>query len=245
MFLLIFRIISGIVFFVLVCIFGSVYCLINLNNPNNASYLGRIFGKMVCLFGIKVEKRIPKSVKKCKNAIYICNHQSNYDFLTASNIIQPYTVTIGKKSLVWLPFFGQLYWLSGNLLIDRSHKKKSYEKILDMLKKLRGGKISIWIFPEGKRNTSSSNLLPFKSGAFYMAIKSEVPLIPVCISRTLIKLRKKDNGLIIIEMLPPIDSKKWKINQFREFSTYCRSLMSSKIRVLDKEVKEKSKLFKR
>ncbi|STV06557.1 1-acyl-sn-glycerol-3-phosphate acyltransferase [Klebsiella pneumoniae subsp. pneumoniae] len=33
--------------------------------------------------------------------------RNNYDMVTASNIVQAPTVTVGKKSLLWIPFFGQ------------------------------------------------------------------------------------------------------------------------------------------
>ena len=48
--------------------------------------------------------------------------------VTASNIVQPRTVTVGK-SLVWIPFFGPLYWLTGNLLIDRDNRAKAHGTI--------------------------------------------------------------------------------------------------------------------
>jgi 1-acyl-sn-glycerol-3-phosphate acyltransferase len=53
------------------------------------------------VFGLKVELRKRESYG---NAIYIANHQNNYDMVTASNIVQPPTVTVGKKSLLWIPF---------------------------------------------------------------------------------------------------------------------------------------------
>ncbi len=76
-----------------------------------------MFGRLAPLFGLKVECRKPADAESYGNAIYIANHQNNYDMVTASNIVQPPTVTVGKKSLLWIPFFGQLYWLTGNLLI--------------------------------------------------------------------------------------------------------------------------------
>jgi 1-acyl-sn-glycerol-3-phosphate acyltransferase len=56
------------------------------------------------------------------NAIYIANHQNNYDMVTAAIVLPP-TVTVGKKPAVD-PVFGQLYWLTGNLLIDRNNRAK-------------------------------------------------------------------------------------------------------------------------
>lgn len=71
---------------------------------------------------------MPADAQNYGNAIYICNHQNNYDMVTAANIVQPPTVTVGKKPAVD-PFFGQLYWLTGNLLIDRNNRAKAHSTI--------------------------------------------------------------------------------------------------------------------
>ncbi|WP_204271450.1 1-acyl-sn-glycerol-3-phosphate acyltransferase, partial [Citrobacter freundii] len=62
-------------------------------------------------------------------SIYIGNHQNNFDMVTMSNAVQPNTVTVGKKSLVFIPFFGQLYWITGNILIDRGNRSKAHSTI--------------------------------------------------------------------------------------------------------------------
>jgi 1-acyl-sn-glycerol-3-phosphate acyltransferase len=49
------------------------------------------------VFGLKVE-RFRRVTSSYGNAIYIANHQNNYDMVTASNIVQPPTVTVGKKA---------------------------------------------------------------------------------------------------------------------------------------------------
>lgn len=61
-----------------------------------------MFGSLAPLFGLKVECRKPTDAESYGNAIYIANHQNNYDMVTASNIVQPPTVTVGKKSLLWI-----------------------------------------------------------------------------------------------------------------------------------------------
>ena len=82
-------------------------------------------GKVSKLLGLTVEVRIPESVKQLSPVVYICNHQNSYDIFTVSNAVRPGTVSVGKKSLKWIPFFGQMYWLTGNILIDRKNKNKA------------------------------------------------------------------------------------------------------------------------
>lgn len=97
--LLILRAVLATLFCILVCIFGSVYCLFSPRNPRHVATFGHLFGRLSTLFGIKVETRVPADAANNGNCIYIANHQNNYDMVTASNIVQPRTVTVGKK--VW------------------------------------------------------------------------------------------------------------------------------------------------
>lgn len=238
--LFIFRVIIVVIYCILVCVFGCIYCLFSPRNPKHVATFGHMFGRMAPLFGLKVETRLPADAASYGNAIYIANHQNNYDMVTVANIVQPPTVTVGKKSLVWIPFFGQLYWLTGNLLIDRNNRAKAHSTIAEVVKAFNNRKISFWMFPEGTRSRGRG-LLPFKTGAFHAAIAAGVPIIPVCVSNTSdkINLNRLNNGLVIVEMLPPIDTRKWGKDQVRELSKYCRDVMQAKIEELDKEVAQR------
>ncbi len=127
------RLILTVIYCILVCIFGSIYCLFSPRNPKHVATFGHMFGRLAPLFGLKVEKRLPEGAENFGNAIYIANHQNNYDMVTASNIVIPPTVTVGKKSLLWIPLFGQLYWLTGNLLIDRNNRAKAHGTIAEVV----------------------------------------------------------------------------------------------------------------
>lgn len=80
-----------------------------------------------------------------------------------------------------MPLFGQLFWLAGNVLIDRGNAQKARRSMLTTTHTLQHEETSIWVFPEGTRNLGES-LLPFKKGAFQMAIAAGVPIVPVCVS---------------------------------------------------------------
>jgi len=229
-----------VIYSLLVSVLGSIWCLFSPRNPRHVATFGHMFGRLSTVFGLKVELRKPQDAENYGNAIYIANHQNNYDMVTASKIVQPPTVTVGKKSLVWIPFFGQLYWLTGNLLIDRNNRSKAHGTIAEVVEQFRRRKISIWMFPEGTRSRGRG-LMPFKTGAFHAAIAAGVPIIPVCVSNThgKIKLNRWNNGLVIVEMLPPVDTQGWGKEQVRELAAHCRQLMEAKIAELDKEVAER------
>lgn len=231
------RFIVVVLYSIMVCIFGCIYCLFSPRNPKHVATFGHLFGRLAPVFGLKVETRLPAGYETFGNAIYIGNHQNNYDMVTAANIVQPPTVTVGKKSLLWVPFFGPIYWLTGNLLIDRDNRAKALTTITQVVNAIHSRKISVWMFPEGTRSRGRG-LLPFKTGAFHAAVSAGVPIIPVCVSNThgKVKLNRWNNGLVIVEMLPPVDVSGYGKDQVRQLATHCRELMAARIAELDAEV---------
>lgn len=234
------RTIVVVVYSLLVCVFGCIYCLFSPRNPRHVATFGHLFARLAPVFGLKVELRKPAGAENYPNAIYICNHQNNFDMVTAAAIVQPTTVTVGKTSLLWIPFFGLLYWLTGNLLIDRENRTKAHGTIGELVAQFKKKKISFWMFPEGTRSRGRG-LLPFKTGAFHAAVAAGVPIIPVVVSNThgKIKLSRLKNGLAIVEMLPPVDTQAFADQSVRKLATHCRELMSAKLDELNAEVAER------
>ncbi|MDE1482134.1 1-acylglycerol-3-phosphate O-acyltransferase [Xenorhabdus bovienii] len=233
-------IIRGIIVFllsILICLLGSIYCLFSPRNPGHVMTFGHAFGKLHKVFGIKMLERIPEEAKQYGPSIYIGNHQNNYDMVTMSNAVQPRTVTVGKKSLLFIPFFGPLYWLTGNILINRENRSKAHGTISQVVQQIKKRHISVWMFPEGTRSRGRG-LLPFKTGAFHAAIAAGVPIVPVCVSSThdRIKFNRWNNGTVIVEMLPPIDTTKYTKEQVRQLAEHCRQMMQAKIEELNNEV---------
>jgi len=220
-----------------ICVFGLIYCLFSPRNPRHVATFGRMFGRMAPLLGLKVELRSPSSQVTRQNCIYIANHQNNYDMVTAASMVQPRTVTVGKKSLLWIPFFGLLYWLTGNLLIDRENRSRAHGTISEIVRQIKKKNVSIWMFPEGTRSRGRG-LMPFKMGAFYAAIAAGVPVVPICVSNTSnkIKLNRWSNGLVIVEVLPPVDTAPYSRDRVRELAEHCRTIMAARLAELDAEV---------
>ncbi|MFP4731968.1 1-acylglycerol-3-phosphate O-acyltransferase [Pasteurella multocida] len=226
----------------LICVLGSIYSFIRFRNPSNVGIMARWFGRLHPLFGLTVEHRFPKNVDKFGRCIYIGNHQNNYDMVTISYMVQPRTVSVGKKSLIWIPFFGLLYWVTGNILIDRENRTKAHGTMNEVARRIHDDGLSVWMFPEGTRSRGRG-LLPFKTGAFYAAIAAGVPIVPVVCSTTQgkIDLNRWDNGKVICEMLEPIDVSAYDKENVRELATRCHQLMAQRIAELDAEIAQQSK----
>lgn len=226
---------------ILICVLGTVYSFIRFKNPSNVGIMARWFGRLHPLFGLKVEYRFPNSINKLSPAIYIVNHQNNYDMVTISYMVRPRTVSVGKKSLIWIPFFGILYWITGNIFLDRENRTKAHSTMAQLAHRINEDNLSIWMFPEGTRSRGRG-LLPFKTGAFHAAISAGVPIIPVVCSTThnKINLNRWNNGIVICEMLDPIDVSGYNKDNVRDLATYCHDLMEKRIAELDMEIAKRN-----
>jgi 1-acyl-sn-glycerol-3-phosphate acyltransferase len=114
--------------------------------------------------------------------IFIANHQSLLDVPVLAGCFGPSSVVIAKKEIRSVPFFGWVYTASGNLLIDRGNSAQAVGMLREVEAVIRERRVAVWIFPEGTRSTVPGELLPFKKGAFRMAVATGAPLVPVVAS---------------------------------------------------------------
>ena len=224
------------IFFILSSMFLLSYLIVRPFRRNNVKVVANVYGWFIRFLGIKVEIRGLENVKD-HPVVYIGNHQNTYDIFTVANAVRKNTVSVGKKSLKWAPFFGQVYWLSGNILIDRGNRTKAHGTIGQAAAKIKDKKISVWLFPEGTRS-NGRGLLKFKSGAFYTAQMAGVPIVPVVISTThnQIKLNRWNNGKYIIEYLPEIMIENDDKVTIRDAANNAHEQMKVKLAELDAEL---------
>lgn len=221
---------------IFICIGGLIYSLIRFRNPTNVQIISRWFGRLGKFFGLDVEHRFANTTPNTP-CIYIANHQNNYDMVTISYMVRPRTVSVGKKSLIWIPFFGLMYWASGNILIDRNNRRKGHHTMDVLAKRMHKENLSIWMFPEGTRSRGRG-LLPFKTGAFHAALDAQVPIIPVVCSTTQgkVKFNRWNNGKVICEEMAPIDVSSYSKDSVRDLAAYCHDIMEKRIAELDAEI---------
>ncbi|MDH0730346.1 1-acyl-sn-glycerol-3-phosphate acyltransferase [Pseudomonas sichuanensis] len=191
--------------FLLVGVLGLVIGLLRPFNPDNSRLFARLYSVPAAWFmGIKVKAEVGPLWDQPPGCVIIANHQSNYDLFIIGQVVPRRTVAIGKKSLGWVPLFGQLFWLGGNVLIDRKNSFQARQALQATTRTLQHD-TSIWVFPEGTRNPGEQ-LLPFKKGAFHMALEAGVPIVPVCVSRYTRRmgLNSWRRRTVIIRSLAPI-----------------------------------------
>lgn len=221
--------------FIIICLIGTFISLVRPFHRNNTYVVARLLSKLARFVGIKLIIRVPQHLTDSPKVI-IANHQSNYDVITMSGGVTPGVVSVGKKSLKWVPLFGQLYWLSGNIFIDRSNKSRAKQTMTDLLTHMKKRNLSIWFFPEGTRS-KGRGLLPFKMGAFHIALQAKVPLLPIVLSSlNSFSINRWDNGYAIIDYLEPIEISNFNESQVKELAKIARDKMLQKIEELDAEV---------
>lgn len=117
---------------------------------------------------------------------------------------------IAKKELIYAGTVGLVCWLGGIVFINRKKTSDAKSVMADAAQTMLTDQIRLWVFPEGTRN-QKGDLLPFKKGAFHLAVQAQVPLIPVVFSSYgnfyLRKEKKFKSGTIRLKILPKIDTK--------------------------------------
>lgn len=227
----------SVIYLLLIAAIGTLVCLLRPFHPDNTRIFARIYswGGRV-LVGLKIKVTGWEKIKNLGPAVYVVNHQDNLDLFVTGAAVPPRTVTVGKKSLKLLPLFGQLYWLAGNVFIDRNNRSKSSETLSASTEALQNKNTSIWVFPEGTRN-KGKNIQDFKHGAFKMAIEAQVPIVPICVSSYVanMDLAKLHAGEARLEFLEPIETKGMSLEDCDKLKSDVWELMSSKIKSLDSE----------
>jgi 1-acyl-sn-glycerol-3-phosphate acyltransferase len=213
----------------------SIIFLFRPADMGNTYLAARLIGYVGSwILGMKVEVEGLEHFKQDKNFVVISNHQSNFDIFYVGKMVPRRTVSVGKKSILYFPFFGQMYWLSGNVLINRGNRSKAWSVMDKVAKAITSGKGNIWIMPEGTRSKGRGTL-PFKKGAFVTAIKAQCKIIPVCISSfdKHIDITKWRSGTIKMKVLAPIEAEGLTNDDLTDLKDRAYDIVSETVEKLD------------
>lgn len=216
-------------------VLGLIVCLCRPMHKGNVYALTQMLTLAQLVIGVKVVMDFdPKSVRKDMPAIFVGLHQSNWDIVTMAHLPQPGLVCVGKKSLLYTPIFGILFFLSGNILLDREKRTKAGETFVKIVKRIQEKQLSIWMFPEGTRS-GYGPVGKYKSGAFHAAMLAKVKIIPFVTSTYAgqIDLGRWDNGEVHIKLLPTIDGATLERNQLNQTIQELRTNMIDELKKLD------------
>lgn len=163
---------------------------------------------LLMMSGVKVYVRGLENIKKNKQYIFVTNHQSYFDILALLATIPIPFAFVMKEELMEIPLFGKAMEKAGYVGISREDPRRAIAGMKRAEKKVKEG-FSLVIFPEGTRSLDGS-LGEFKRGAFNLALKTKLDLVPVAIKDSF-KIVKKGtlrikHGSFSVTILEPISS---------------------------------------
>jgi 1-acyl-sn-glycerol-3-phosphate acyltransferase len=145
----------------------------------------------LAIVGIRYEVEGGEHIDPARPSVYCVNHVSNLEppvlFLVLSQIA-PKLAILYKAELHALPVLGWGFDFVGFVPIERGNREQSTKAIDKATDQLRRG-FSFLVFPEGTRSRSGE-LLPFKKGAFVLAIRAQVAMVPMAITGARESMRK-------------------------------------------------------
>lgn len=162
--------------------------------------------------GITVELRNPEKLYNTDEiVVFVANHQSALDSSIIARIWPKKCTVMVKKSLAYVPALNLVAFLSNVIFVDRFNPTKAKQAIESAVETILRKKMKLWVFPEGTR-FQGRGMLPFKKGAFNIAVEAQIPIIPVVISHygcfySIEKKYFKSNGQVIVQVLDSIPTK--------------------------------------
>ena len=176
--------------------------------------------------------------KARKNATYmiVSNHQSQLDILVAFRLYIHYK-WVSKVEIFKLPFIGWNMVLNQYVKLVRGDKESIAQMMKDAEVRLAEGS-SVYFFPEGTRSFDGI-MKAFKPGAFILAHKMKVPILPVVISGTNKALPKysmnvHESQKIIIRVLDEVPYERFEHLSVEETSDMVRELIKKELEELNK-----------
>jgi len=201
---------------------------------------------MAATTGVTFEIVDPKdTLGKTRPAVFIANHQSELDVAMLGASFPKYCSMTAKSSLKKTPFLGWFMILSGAIFINRANSKDARQAMSGASNEIRSKRQSVYMFPEGTRSYSKEPvLLPFKKGAFHLAVEAQVPIVPIVVANYSHVLWVRGlvfrSGNIPIRILDPISTKGLTTADVDELTRSTRELMLKELISLTEEARGKT-----
>jgi 1-acyl-sn-glycerol-3-phosphate acyltransferase len=174
---------------------------------NGTLFFTRAVGVKIRVAG---KERIPAGV-----CLFVANHTSAADAPAVVGAIPRRIAVLLKASIFRFPIVGQAFLLAHFIPVNRGAREAAIASVEKATEAMRAGQ-SFLIYPEGTRSPDG-RLQAFKKGAVVMAIKAEVPIVPIACSgahRIMVKRSLVIHpGEILVEFLEPIDASKYSLEE--------------------------------
>jgi 1-acyl-sn-glycerol-3-phosphate acyltransferase len=159
--------------------------------------------------GMRIVVRGRENLAADQSYVFVSNHHSYLDTAMMFAYTGKKMGVIAKKEMLDWIVAGKFMKYVNVIAIDRTNKESAIKTMRNAADNLRSG-ISFGVFAEGTR-ALPSELLPFKKGAFYMAIDTGFPIVPVAMKNTDYAMGKRQNSayptVSEMVMLAPFETK--------------------------------------
>ncbi len=146
-------------------------------------WCGVVWARINALFALmQVHVQGREHVDRARSYVVVANHQSQLDILVVYGWLGLDFRWVMKQELRKVPVLGVACKRMGHIFIDRSNNAAAVASI-NRAKTIIGEGTSVFFFPEGTRSRDGT-MLPFKKGAFRLAVDLQVPVLPVSIVGT-------------------------------------------------------------
>lgn len=169
---------------------------------------GRLWSRWILrASGTRVRVEGFDNIRKDRPQIVASNHESWYDVFAIAATLPGRFKFVAKKELANIPFFGWGWRAAGHISIDRSNTQAAIRSLDQASQAMRRDHAKVVIFPEGTRS-STGELMPFKKGAFMLALHTGIEIVPAGVHGGRGILRKGDwrihKGTIVLRFGEPI-----------------------------------------
>lgn len=168
--------------------------------------------------------------------VVVSNHESFVDILLISHL--PWEMKwLSKVEILRIPVLGWDMWLAGDVPVERGTRKSAL-KAMRRCQEVLSQKVSVMMFPEGTRS-ETEDLLPFKEGAFRLAIDSGVAILPVVVRGTREALQKHGwrfgPSHAEVRVLPPVETAGLTTKDVSALSDRIRNLILAEREVMRRQ----------
>lgn len=180
----------------------------------------------LALAGVKLEIVGEHNLWAARPAVFVANHQSSLDAPLMGALLRKDFTGVAKKEAQYDPRMAIAGLFVDPAYIDRSHPDSAKRDLAALADRIRAG-TSVVIMPEGTRSPTPT-VLPFKKGAFHLAMQAGVPMVPIVVrnagelmwrSSTLLH-----SGTLQIAVLDPIATDSWSPETIDEHVRSVRDL---------------------
>jgi len=192
-----------------VCISAIIDTGLLKKSTEEAQKYPRMWAKiLIRIAGVHVKVTGMENIDSKATYVFAGNHTSQFDIYSFQAQFPHDFRWIAKKELFNVPIFGRAMRKVGFISIDRSRGREAFKSLSQAARRISDGS-SVLIFPEGTRSTDGK-LHPFKAGAFLLAIKSGVPVVPIGFNNASYVLPKGKllprGGEIVIRIGKPVQT---------------------------------------